>query len=73
MIGNALAEGHDLATAKPILEEAVKRFRELGDAHGHTIRTSDGPRHPNPRPLLIKGLRVASASRRGHHDRHVAA
>ena len=37
MIGNALAEGHDLATAKPILEEAVKRFRELGDAHYATV------------------------------------
>jgi predicted ATPase/class 3 adenylate cyclase len=33
MVGNAVAEGGDVATAQPLLTESVRRFRELGDEH----------------------------------------
>jgi tetratricopeptide (TPR) repeat protein len=70
MIGNALAEGHDLATAKPILEEAVKRFRELGDAHYATVTifnlawvVGDLGDHERDRALLQEALEQARALR----------
>jgi predicted ATPase len=41
MVGNAAAEGKDLASAQPLLEESVRLFRELGDDHYVLIATSN--------------------------------